>query len=104
MSFKDTIDALGTEEAAAAKSDESFQKSGEEWEEILARRAALRPAPSDSDGDILTRITQLVRRHGPKYLGYPVLATAGTAAIMAEDGTFIGPGGIISLIGQLLGW
>lgn len=109
MAFKETLEALAAEEAAAATSDESFQASEEQWNEILARRAVLRPEPSepsDGDGDTLALVAGFVRKHGArasKYLGWPGLATAGTATLMAEDGTFTGPSGLFALLGQVFG-
>lgn len=105
MSFTETLEALAAEEVATALTDERYEEAQKEWEEILARRAALRP--TFSDGDVLVRGADLVRRHGPKaakYLGYPGLATAITAASMAEEGTFFGESGILSIVGQALGW
>ena len=107
MSFQETIEALAAEEKATALFDERFQESLKEWEEIQARRAVLRDRFSDSDGDALAGVADLVRNYGPKaakYLGYPGLATAVTAAAMADEGTFIGDSGILSIIVQALGW
>jgi hypothetical protein len=107
MSFKEIRDAIDAEEKAMALTAERYEKARKEWEETETRYVSLRADLSDDDGDILTRIVGLIRRHGPKaakYLGYPGVAAVGMAGVMAEEGTFIGPGGIISLIGQLFGW
>jgi|TARA_Y100000034_G_scaffold1776_2_gene2275 hypothetical protein len=103
MSFAETLKALDAEEKATALFDERFQESLKEWEEIQARRAVLRDRFSDSDGDALARIADLVRNYGPKaakYLGYPGLAAAATA-FFADDGAFAG---LIAKIPLPLGW
>lgn len=102
MSLKDTLEAIDAEEKAAALAEQRFQASKVEWEEIQARRAA-----RFSGGNKLIKVVELVRKYGPraaKYLGYPGLATAITATTMAEDGTFIGESGILTILGQLIGW
>ncbi len=107
MSFKDTLDALDAEEKAMALTAERYEETREEWKEIEARYASLRADLSDSDGDALARVADFIRRRGPaaaKYLGIPGAAVTATAVGMAEEGTFIGPSGILSIFGQALGW
>jgi len=101
MSFKDTLDALDARDAATALVEERFLESEREWKEILARR----PMPPSSD--TLTKVAELVRRHGPKaskFLGYPGLAAAITGAAMTPEGTFIGESGIFNIALQLFGF
>jgi len=78
--------ALIAKTAASKRADEAYDKAQKVWMQI----EALRSEPSD--GDALTKIADLVRRHGSAVanrLGYPGAAVAGTA-FFADDGAFTG--------------
>jgi|TARA_R100001530_G_C4320819_1_gene155713 hypothetical protein len=103
INFTETASAFELAKEAAGVAEAHFQASKAEWEEIVARRAAL----GNGDGGSVSKLIGLARRYGPKaakYFGYPGLASALTATYTAPEGTFVGESGVLSIILQAFGW